>query len=275
MPRATLTPEQKQQALEQQHQLLQATLDYLLLQPSISSSADDFAATHFRQLKTKSAELLQKQRLAQLKKWLRDLSEVALLTDDGSYVAYVQQATGLTVDMRSSFEQRVADICQRKRIRSRADYDDVRAMIDHLDPSDPANDAQLTLLYELIAVYEGFLSAKDIGKPRPAYGPGPGVYSVALRVVSPDGEKALTFEEAAYTTTPEYNVTGVMLNFLKSDSGSGVYQCRGIGLGLGAYWKDNETVVIETKASYEYAGQQREEQAGGMYQVVRIEYIVK
>ncbi|MCR5890962.1 hypothetical protein LRS06_24880 [Hymenobacter sp. J193] len=232
--------------LADHYQLVQTALDYLgATVLSESSVLDEELRAHYQKLRTDAAELYQQKKLAQLKRWFRDISAPALATDATGFAAYVKKATGLTIDVKSDFEQRIEHICKRKRIRTEEEYYEVKTMIDALDPTAPADEDRLQLLYDLVAEHEGLIQAKDVDKPRKRVKVVPPVMKEVVRALSPDGTKALTITERSYEQSPEWTGTQVMLEFLSERSGSGVSHYDALDLGMTAYWKGNNTLVVE------------------------------
>lgn len=61
-------------------------------------------------------------------------------------------------------------------------------------------------------------------------------------IVSPDGKRSLYVNQ--YNPDGRYPTTSVNISF--PTSSGGIYQTQGVHPGVKAYWKDNNTVVIET-----------------------------
>ena len=79
-------------------------------------------------------------------------------------------------------------------------------------------------------------------------------------------------DKRCFFTIKEYGSnTQLLLNF--KTTGSGVYSIRGINKNLKAYWKNNSTIVIETRK--EYISEQKWPQVQSFSDIVTIEYIEK
>jgi hypothetical protein len=247
MASKTLTASEKQQKLDQQYQLVQATLDYMSSE-FLNGLAilDNETALHFDRLRAEAGEHYRQRKLATLNKWFRDIAAPALVNDGHAFAAYIQKATGLTIDVKSDFEKRIARVCKHMRIRTDAEFYDVRDMIDSLDPSDPEHETQLQLLYDLTAEYEGFLDAKDVGKPRKKGKALKGKHTEILRLPSPDGLKVLTITESEYEDQPEWDNTQLILEYLIHQSGSGLYHANQVNAGISARWEGNARLIITT-----------------------------
>lgn len=86
---------------------------------------------------------------------------------------------------------------------------------------------------------------------------------------SPNGKIKLTLTEICYDSTSCH--TQVFLDFGRT--GSGVYATDGINLGIKAYWKGNDTIVVETKK--EYKADQEWPEIHSLGKIVIVEYIKK
>lgn len=84
---------------------------------------------------------------------------------------------------------------------------------------------------------------------------------------SPDGKRRLTLTESGEDR--EHATTQVFIQFERS--GSSVYVVKGFDLGIRAYWQDDHTVVIETKAIYEAFPKREQVQSAG--DVVTVQYL--
>jgi hypothetical protein len=162
-----LTPAERVQRLNEQHRLIQAALNYLSgLVRVESGEAGSESAAHFERMRTEARTHFEQGKLAVLQKYFRDVAAPSLVHDGAAFAAYIQQTTGFTLNVQSEFDQRIARVCKRKRIRTDAEFYDVRTKIDSLNLANEEQEAHLQLLYDLVAAYEGFLEVKDVGKAR-------------------------------------------------------------------------------------------------------------
>jgi len=86
---------------------------------------------------------------------------------------------------------------------------------------------------------------------------------------SPDGKRTLSLIERCNSNSCG---TQVVINF--GVTGSGVYAVQGKNLGLKTYWKDNNTIVIETKKAY-LDDHQKWRQVQSFGNVIKVEYVEK
>ena len=87
---------------------------------------------------------------------------------------------------------------------------------------------------------------------------------------SPDNKRKFTVWEIARPDRPV--VTHVDIHFGKS--GASVYMVEGANLDINVYWKDNNTIIIETRNDYD-AISKHGEQYQSLDDVVRVEYVVR
>jgi hypothetical protein len=89
-------------------------------------------------------------------------------------------------------------------------------------------------------------------------------------LISPDNKRKIIVHETS--KPPDLLITSVDLQFEKS--GASVYTVNGVDLDLNVYWKDNNTVIIETRAAY-IAISRHGERYQSLDDVVRVEYVVR
>ncbi|MBI1224412.1 MAG: hypothetical protein GC192_04165 [Bacteroidetes bacterium] len=109
---------EKAQALVYYRDLLMTTIDYYLSRPSIFAHKHlDAAETRcFHHLKLQSAALYHKDRLAQLKRWFRDLTEPIIESHDFIFDKYLQETTGYQISVFKSYRERVEKILKKGKI---------------------------------------------------------------------------------------------------------------------------------------------------------------
>lgn len=85
---------------------------------------------------------------------------------------------------------------------------------------------------------------------------------------SPDNKRKITVRETSQPSAPVMTI--VDLKFERS--GASLYMVEGANLDINVYWKDNNTVVIETKNEY-VALSKHGEQYQCLDDVVKVEYV--
>lgn len=85
---------------------------------------------------------------------------------------------------------------------------------------------------------------------------------------SPDNKRKIIVDEGKL---PEPGVTNVTLHFSKASIN--IYTVEGTGLDITVYWKDNNTVIIETRKDY-VASSKHGEQYQSLDDIVKVEYVL-
>jgi hypothetical protein len=263
-----LTPEEKQLELKRHKDILLATLDYFI-DRSANIKYDEFdPVAHFKQLKQQTEEQYQKGRLTRLKQWLRDMTEEPRETDDLNFGRYIKAKTGYDIDIFGDFQKRIDKIIKRKKINTENEYRDVLGMVDNLCQQAPVDQEKIDVLNNLLIDFDDKISGTKTPKSKRKSSTKSNYFTNQLSAsYSPDSKRKLTLTESG--TDKNYASTQVFIEF--EQSGSGVYAANGINLGVRTYWKDNNTIVIETKKDYLVL--QKWEQVQSFKDIVKVEYI--
>ncbi|HMK17806.1 MAG TPA: hypothetical protein VK492_06405 [Chitinophagaceae bacterium] len=188
-------------------------------------------------------------------------------TGDLSFGNYVKEKTGYEIDIFGGFTKRIDKIIERKRIKTENEYRDVLSIIDNLCQQSPVDQDKIDVLNNLLIDFDDRISGTKTPKSnRKSLAPKKYFTNQLSENLSPDNRRKLTLTEHG---DESYASTQVMIQF--EESGSGVYAANGINLGIKTYWKDNNTIVIETKKSY--LSLQKWEQVQSFQDIVKVEYI--
>lgn len=95
-------------------------------------TADYDSQEHFKGLKIQTEEHYQKGRLARLKQWFRDLTEMQVETGDLKFNKYLQDKTKYEIDIFKSYFQRVEKVTQKGKITTDNQFYDIGIMVDQL-----------------------------------------------------------------------------------------------------------------------------------------------
>lgn len=263
-----MTPEEKQSELQRYRDILLATLDYFIDRSKGVNYREFDPTVHFQQLKEQTEEHYQKGRLTRLKQWLRDMTEEPRETGDLSFGRYIKETTGYDIDIFGSFQKRIDKIIERKRIKTENEYRDVLAMVDNLCQQTPVDQDKIDLLNNLLIDFDDKISGTKTPKSKRKSSRRNNHFINQLsESYSPDNRRKLTLTES--DTDENYAATQVLIQFEQSTAG--VYAANGIHLGIKTYWKDNDTIVVETKK--DYVALQKWEQVQSFKDIVKIEYI--
>ena len=226
--------------LQQNKDVLLAAIDYLLENTTgrIKFDQVDPKENYYRQLKQRTENEYQKGRPEQIRKWLQEIIAMRTKSGDLNFGKYIKEKTGHDIDLFENLPARIDTIIRQKKIRNQTEYQDVMAMdsIWHQTPGDPA---QMNKLQQLRKAFEDRMDTQR-SKQKPEHHFSNSLYNS----YSPDNTRMLHVVESGTDTTNA--TTQVSASVLKT-GGGGLYSANGINLGIKAYWKNNNTIVIEEK----------------------------
>ncbi|MGZ8511425.1 MAG: hypothetical protein ACXWWA_13650, partial [Chitinophagaceae bacterium] len=171
------------------------------------------------------------------------------------------------IDIFVSFQKRIDKIITRKRIKTENEYRDVLAMVDNLCQQTPVDQEKIDVLNNILIDFHGKISGTKTPKST-SISSRKSNYSIKdlSETYSPNNKRKLTITERV---TDDNSTTQVLIRF--ELSGAGIYAANGINLNIKAYWKDNNTVIIETKKNYTVL--QKWEQVQSFRDIVKVLYI--
>ena len=96
-------------------------------------------------------------------------------------------------------------------------------------------------------------------------------HKMLAEVYSPDNKRKIIVRE---TNILNHSVTTYLDLQFERSGGSSVYSVEGANLDINVYWKDNNTVIIETRKEY-VAKSKHAEQYQSFDDVVKVEYVFR
>ena len=282
-----MTREEKQAELLRHRALLLATLDYLLEHHTGGIVFDgwDPAKEHFSQQKLQTEKYFKLRRLDRLQQRLANLTERFRFDSHLQFTGYIKGKTGYDLDLFGEVRNRVEGIIAKRGIQTEAEGSDVGQLLKYYQDSgtDPEKVTLLMCLFEdFYQPTNPLLSRKrkneytevikrvvtdDIEEVtiRISTGPRPKHFE-EQETVSPDGKRKVIVTQ---WSDGKQGSTYVTIHF---ETGNGtVYSTTGIHPDVKAYWKDNQTVVIEAKK--EYPPGTRYTKVQSFQDIVTIEYM--
>jgi hypothetical protein len=297
-----MTDEEKQIELEKNRTLLLGTLDYHLEYYIGSMVFDqwDPAAEFYLQEKQKTEEDCKELRLEMLQMRLHKLLCRLRNRADVNFGPYIKKQTGYDIDIFEELRGNIASIVSRGKIENEGELRSVASMIKVYQHESLAKE-QIDLLINLTDEFAKCKHPDKIG--------GEADFSelkqviVQIKIPTPESETTVmtdiartsrmssesepaTFQRNNDLLSEHYSpdrqrhimirTNGIEKNALTEVSiilkgGSGcIYCARGLRLPIKAYWKDNSTVVIETKK--EYLVEVKHHTVRSFEDVVKIEY---
>jgi len=147
--------DEKQAELQKYRDLVLATLDYYTDNKEMQIKTADYdSQEHFKGLKIQTEEHYQKGRLARLKQWFRDLTEMQVETGDLKFNKYLQDKTKYEIDIFKSYFQRVEKVIQKGKITTDNQFYDIGIMVDQLCQIEPVDNERIKILNRLLSEYE-------------------------------------------------------------------------------------------------------------------------
>jgi hypothetical protein len=281
-----LTPEQKQSALQRHHDIILATIDYLLAAHGgcIVIDQEDIVTDYYEQQKLQIAKYYNQRRLDRLQRRLATLIKGFQTSADLNYTGYIKERTGYDIDIFADLQKRVDAIIAHNEIRSKKEFNDAGTLF-HFYHKTVREPGKLDVLRKLLLDYGEQTAAAPSRKGRGGYSEviskieKDGVEETVIEFssgrkpkhleeeesVSPDGHRKLRVTKQS---NRKHSSTQVEIFFPAASSV--VYSTNGIR-DVKAYWKNNNSIVIETKKEYMANTQNREIRS--FDDVITIEYI--
>lgn len=281
-----MTPEQKQSELQRHRAILLATLDYLEERLGGSFVYDEYdpVTEYYQQQKIQTEKYFKQRRLDRLQQRLSSLTKGLQNRADLNFARYIKEKTGYDIDIFEDLRKSVEAIIAQKEIHSQKELNDISAML-HYYHQTSADREQVEKLQALLTGYSK--QAHNITRKRKdeysevisrvekdsieemtirvSTGPKPKHFE-EQEAISPDGKRRLRVTQWG---DGKLASTYVAVEF-PTASGA-VYSISGIRPNVKACWKDNSTIVIETRKEYTANTQHR--QVRSFDDVISIEYI--
>jgi len=279
-----LTPEQKQSELQRHRTILLATLDYLQERLGGSIVFDEYAPAteYYQQQKIQTEKYFKQRRLDRLQSRLASLTKGLQNKADLNFASYIKEKTGYDIDVFEALRKSVDVIVAQNEIHSQSELNDIGTML-HLYQETAANGEDVEKLKTLLNDYSK--STSQTSRKREYFEvisrvEKDGIVEVTVR--SSTGPKPKHFEEQEATSpngkrklrvvqwgNGKHSSTYVTVEF---PAASGlVYGLSGIYPDVKAWWKDNSTIVIETKKEYE--ANTKNKQVRSFDDIITIDYI--
>lgn len=281
-----MTPEEKQTELQRHREILFATIDHLISIHGASFVLDDedYISEHYERQKTQIDKYYKQRRLDRLQQKLASLTKEMQNRADLAFAQYINEKTGYDIDIFEDLRKRYAVVIKQNEIRNQTELNEVGSMLHFFQETSPEGE-ETKKLKELISKYSQHQvtsgkrkteRSKVISRVEKAdgtveetieisTGPKPKHYAEQV-AISPDGKRRLRI---AQWSDGKNASTYVAIEF-PTASGA-VFGLNGIYPDVTAWWKDNSTIVIETKN--EYTANTQHKQVRSFDDVIAIEYI--
>ena len=262
-----MTPEQKQSELNRHRAIVLATLDYLLERfgGSFVYDQSDPLTDYYLQQKIQTERYYKQRRLDRLQQRLLSLTKGLQNNVNLGFAGYIKKQTGYDIDIFEDVRKRVDAIIAQKKVRSQEELNDVGTMLHYYQQTSSYKEIT-DKLTTLINDYSKLITKKtrsaasrkrDAGYPEViSKVEKDGIEEVTVRfsagpkpkrleeheAVSPDGKRSLRVTQ---WSNGKHASTYVVVVFPTATGA--IYGTNSIRPDVKASWKDNSTIVIETK----------------------------
>ncbi len=254
--------QEKQSELEKYKAIVIACLHYLEQTSGKSFVVDgeSIPATYYQQQQIQAEKYFQQKRLDRLKQQFTRLQSSLLHVANNDFLVYIKNATGYEVDIFEQLKNKAKALLERNEILDKKEFDTIGELLHHFEKTDP-NPHIVEKLHELMHKYyennpqvfekknrnhteEISRVVKDgveIVTFQITTGPKPKHFNEEMSS-SPDGKKWL---RVVQWSDGKHASTTVNIGF--PGNNGPIYSVSEICADIKAYWKDDHTVLIETK----------------------------
>lgn len=280
-----MKPEQKQSELVRNRSILLATLAYLEehLGGSFVYDQYDPVTEYYQQQKVQVEKYFKQSKLDRLHQQLIKLTKGLQNRIDLNFAGYIKEKTGYDIDIFEDMRNRADIIIEQAEIHSDEELDHVVTMLRYyqaLIDGEKVEKLNLLLTNYSKGTYETSNKKKSEYSEVISRVKKDGIEKVTVRIstapkpkhfkeqeeISPDGKRKLRVTQ---WSDGKHASTYVAIEFPAANGA--VYGTSGIHPDIKAWWKNNSTIVIETKKEYEASAQHKEVRS--FDDVITIDYI--
>jgi len=222
-----LTIETNQKELRRLRDIILATIDYSLQKSANIIKIDGQAPweSHYQKLKQNTEKYFKQNQLEKLKQTLSKALEDSIAGGDSGFDNYIREKTGHEISIVQIIQERVDKIIKQNKIKNEKEFHDAARMINVLHNLRSDFNKRRTKTKHF----------KDDYVPKEL-----------THIKSPNEKFRLIVYENE--RNGEYGTTTVSVR--SENAQASLYDVRGVKLNIRAYWKDDNTIVIESKKEY-------------------------
>lgn len=246
----------KQEELLKYKALVLATLDYFIKKDSGSIVYDGHDPIKFvwEQEKAKAEKYFNERHLDKLKNQLKKYTRGLRMNADLQFAAYIKERTGEDLDLFSELVPLISKVLENGKIETKAEENAIIAQL-HIYEQTGMETQQKADLIHLLSEYNPPPNKRTYSKiiKREVIGDDEIITGCIVTgrrpkidedhfMASPDGK--LKLHLSLYSQDGMNGYTYVNVHFPQMTGN--VYSARGLQPAIKAYWKDNNTIVVET-----------------------------
>ena len=194
--------------------------------------------SHYQKLKQNTEKHFKQKKLAKLQQILLKALEDPLARVDLSFDNYIKEKTGYEINIFQNFEERIDNIIKQSKIKNEKEFQDADLMINKLrQESDDKN--KINVLHNLCSDFNKRRTKTKILKDDH-------IPKELSHIQSPNKKFRLIVWENE--KNGEYGTTTVFVS--GKNFGASLYDVERVNLNIKAYWKDDNTIIIQSKKEY-------------------------
>ena len=231
-----LTLETNQEELKRLRDIILATVDYSLQKSANTMKIDGQIPweSRYKKLKQNAEKDFKQNKLEKLKRTLSNVLEDPLARVDLSFNTYIQEKTGHEINIFQNIQERVDKIIKLNKIKNEKEFHDAACMISKLR-QESSDENKMNVLHNL---------CRDFNKLRTKINSKDDFILKELSHIKSPNEK---FKLIVYENerNGEFGTTTVSVS--GKNAGASLYDAEGVNLNIRAYWKDDNTIIIESR----------------------------
>jgi len=235
-----LTIETNQEELKRLRDIILATIDYSL-EKSANTIKIDGRVIHesrYQRLKQNTEKHFRQEKLEKLERLLTKVLKEPLARADLNFNNYIKEKTGYEINIFQNIQERVDKIIKQNKIKNEKEFHDAVCMISKLG-QESIDESKINVLHRLCRDFNTHRTKtknfKDDYVPKEL-----------SHIKSPNEKFRLIVYENE--RNGEYGTTTVSVS--GKNAGGSLYDAEGVKLNIRAYWKDDNTIIIESKKKY-------------------------
>lgn len=235
-----LTLETNQQELKRLRDIILTTVDYSLQKSAHTMKIDgqDPWKSRYQKLKQNAEKYFKENRLDKLKQVLSKALEDPLSRVDLSFNNYIHEKTGHEINIFQGIQERIDKIIKQNKIKNEKEFHDAARMISLLR-QESSDESKISILHNLCRDFNKRRTKTENFKD--------GYLLKELSHIKSPNEK---FRLIVYENerNGEHGTTTVSLS--GKNAGASLYDADGVNLNIKAYWRNDNTIIIESKKEY-------------------------
>lgn len=226
--------------LKRHRDIILATINYSLEKSGSTMKIDgqDPRESRYQKLKQQTEKYFQNEKLEKLQQTLAKVLEEPRDRVDLNFDNYIKEKTGYEIEIFQNIKERVDKITEQNRIKNDRELGDVSRMLHMLRQESPDKN-KIVVLHNLC---RDFVKRRDDKrKTEDNFIP-----KELSHIQSPNKKFRLIVSENE--KNGEHGTTTVSVG--SKYAGASLYDAEGVNLNIKAYWKNDNTIIIESKRKY-------------------------